>query len=121
MMDEIKQVIVVRKDLKLPKGKLSVQVAHACVDCVFDSIRNSKKTKIVENWRNEGMKKSVLYTDNLDLLLELYNSMKREGFVLSLIKDAGKTVVEPGTITCFGIGPDYSVLIDKYTSNLKLV
>ena len=50
-----KQVIIVRQDLKMPKGKMSTQVAHASVDAVMKS---DKET--VEAWKDEGQKKAVL-------------------------------------------------------------
>ena len=52
---EFKQVILVRQDLKLPKGKMAAQCAHASVEAVF----NSDKSK-VDAWRDQGQKKIVL-------------------------------------------------------------
>ena len=46
---------------------------------------------------------------------------KSEKLKTALIKDAGHTVVEPGTITCLGIGPDKEYKIDKITGKLKMV
>ena len=51
----MKQVILVRQDLKLPKGKLSSQVAHASVDAVLKSKKES-----IDEWKKQGMKKIVL-------------------------------------------------------------
>ena len=39
----------------------------------------------------------------------------------ALIKDAGRTQIEPGTITALGIGPALESDIDKYTKDLKLL
>ena len=47
--------------------------------------------------------------------------LENEGIKVSLIKDAGHTVVEPGTITCLGAGPDLEEKIDKVTGKLKMV
>ena len=45
----------------------------------------------------------------------------KEKLVNALIKDAGKTQVESGTITCLAIGPDEEKKIDKITGNLKIL
>lgn len=112
----LKQVILVRDDLKLPKGKLAAQVAHASVDAVLHS-----KPALVRNWRSTGMKKIVLKVKDLDELLKFEKAAKQHDFVTSLITDAGLTTVEPGTTTCLGIGPDAEVKIDELTGMLKMM
>jgi len=111
-----KQVILVREDLKLPKGKLASQVAHAAVESV---LRSNKETVLA--WRAEGMPKIVLGVKDLKEIQEYQAKAKKEKLVASLITDAGRTVVEPGTVTCLGIGPDKEEKIDKITKDLKLI
>ena len=111
-----KQVILVREDLKLPKGKMSAQVAHASLEAALKSDK-----KIVAGWRESGAKKVVLKVNDLDELLKYKDLCKSEKLKTALIKDAGHTVVEPGTITCLGIGPDKEYKIDKITGKLKMV
>lgn len=113
---DLKQVIVVRQDLKLPKGKMASQVAHASVEAVF----RSDKSK-VEEWHANGMKKVIVKAADEKELLKLQNEAKKEKLVAALITDGGMTVVEPGTVTCLGIGPDEEEKIDKVTGKLKLV
>jgi len=112
----LKQVILVRRDLKLPKGKLAVQCSHASTDCALKS-----KKDIVDEWKSLGMKKVVLKVEDLKELLKYKKQADELGLVNSLIKDAGHTVVEPGTITCLGIGPDEEEKIDKVSGKLKCV
>ena len=112
----MKQVILVRMDLKLPKGKLASQVAHAAVACYANSNSSLKK-----EWISEGMKKIVLKVKDLEELEHYASLAKKNDLVCELISDAGRTVVEPGTITCLGIGPDEEELIDKVTGNLKIL
>lgn len=111
-----KQVILVREELKLPKGKLAAQVSHASVDATLKSDR-----KLVDLWKKEGGKKVVLKVkDEKDLFK--YKQMAEElGLKTALITDAGHTVLEPGTITCLGIGPDLEEKIDKVSGKLKMV
>ena len=112
----MKQVILVRADLKLSKGKMSSQVSHASVESVFKS-----KKEIIERWRKEGMKKIVLKVKDLDELLKYKKEAEENKLVTALITDAGKTEVEPGTTTCLAIGPDEEEKIDKITGKLKII
>jgi len=110
----LKQVIVVRSDLKLSKGKLSAQVAHAAISA-------AEISKFKKQWFAEGQKKVVVKCEGLDDLLEIYERSKTSSIATSLIQDAGLTEIPPGTITCIGIGPDEEQKIDKITKNLKLL
>lgn len=112
----MKQVIVVRNDLKLPKGKLSAQAAHASVEAVLRSSQSD-----VSTWRSQGMAKIVVKVDSEKELLECQQSAKAKKLVAAVITDAGKTVVAPGTRTCLGIGPAEDDVIDGVTGKLKLM
>lgn len=113
---DYKQAILVRQDLKLPKGKMAVQAAHASVEAVLRSDKN-----LVKEWRNEGMAKIVLKVADEKELLKYNQIAKDLGLVTAVITDAGRTVVEPGTRTCLGIGPDTEEKVDEVISELKLV
>lgn len=112
---ELKQVILIRSDLKLPKGKAAAQAAHASVEAV---LRSSQEH--VDDWHSAGMKKIVLKVADEKELLRYQQAAKRAGLVASLITDAGKTVVAPGTKTCVGIGPDDEAKIDAVTGELPM-
>ncbi|TKJ17052.1 aminoacyl-tRNA hydrolase [Candidatus Woesearchaeota archaeon B3_Woes] len=112
----MKQVILVRKDLKLPKGKLAAQVSHASVGALLKSHKDD-----ISKWRNQGMKKVILKVADEKELFKFKQLAEDNGLTAELITDAGKTVVEPGTITCLGIGPDKEEKIDKITGSLKMV
>jgi PTH2 family peptidyl-tRNA hydrolase len=112
----MKQVIIVRKDLKLSKGKMASQVSHASVEAV---LRSDKK--IVSKWRDTGMKKVVVECADKKELFSLKMQAEQAGIVSALIADAGRTEVEPGTETCLAIGPDSEEKIDKISCKLKMV
>ena len=112
----LKQVIVVRNDLKLPKGKLSAQVSHASLEAALKSPRD-----IMDAWRNDGAKKVVLKVESLEELKKYEALARREKLISALITDAGHTTVSPGTVTCLGIGPDKEETIDKVTGKLKML
>ncbi len=112
----MKQVILVRQDLKLPKGKMASQVAHASLEAALDSGKDR-----LNEWRSEGSKKVVLRVKDEAELFSFYESAKRSKLKAVLIRDAGKTVVEPGTATAVAIGPDEDGKIDRITGKLKMV
>jgi peptidyl-tRNA hydrolase len=112
----MKQVIVVNEALKLPRGKLAAQVAHAALGAFLDAPPKSQRL-----WLEEGMPKVVLQCDSETVLCELEVKANEAGLPVILIRDAGHTVVEPGTITCLGIGPAEIEAIDRLTGAMKLV
>ena len=111
-----KQVIIIRADLKLPKGKACAQAAHASIDAAHKAHKEDYKA-----WRTEGMAKIVVKTDNLEELYKHIQEAKNAGLPTSTITDAGKTTVEPGTTTCGAIGPAKEETIDQITGKLKLL
>jgi len=116
---EFKQVIVVRKDLKLSKGKMAVQVAHASLESFLKT--NKKFQEIAKKWLQEGAKKVVVFAEDEKHLLMLKEKASAEKIPNVLIRDAGLTQLEPGTTTCLGIGPYAEKEIDEVTGGLKLV
>lgn len=116
---EVKQVIVVRRDVKMGKGKLAVQVAHASVAALLEALNSRKEW--VDTWLRQGQKKIVVRVDSLDELLRIYDRAKNAGLPTALISDRGLTQLEPGTITAVGIGPAPSKRIDEITGELKLL
>lgn len=112
----MKQVIVMRTDLKMGKGKIAAQACHASLNCY----KNADKSKI-KAWELSGQKKVVLKISSKEELLELNNIVKQTNLPHSLITDAGHTQIEPATITCLGIGPGCDDEIDKLTGHLKLL
>ncbi|HXS59806.1 MAG TPA: aminoacyl-tRNA hydrolase [Candidatus Sulfopaludibacter sp.] len=116
MQEDIKFVIVVRKDLNMTCGKIATQVGHACSSVVHNHIND------VYNWINYGnQKKSVLKVKSEKELIDLIRKARELKISSTIIRDAGKTQVEPNTLTCCGFGPDISQKIDKLTGHLKLL
>jgi PTH2 family peptidyl-tRNA hydrolase len=115
-MGKFKQVILVRADLKIGKGKIATQVAHAAVGAL-----KLVDEEVAREWEKEGSKKVVLKVKDEKELLQIYKEVKKEKIPCLLVKDAGLTQVRAGTITALGIGPVEEKRIDKITGKLKLL
>ncbi len=113
---ELKQAIVLRSDLQMGKGKLVAQGAHASI-CAY---MNSGKEERAE-WAEGGMKKIALKVGSESELMEYFQKCKAAGLKPALIRDAGHTQVDPGTITGFGVGPAYENELDAILGKLKLL
>ncbi|MFH8080562.1 MAG: peptidyl-tRNA hydrolase Pth2 [Candidatus Aenigmatarchaeota archaeon] len=109
-----KQVIVLRKDLKMSKGKAAAQACHAAVH----SFELTKKD-VREKWKLFGSKKVVLAVNGEEEILKIYEQAKKEKIPSFLVKDAGLTELKPGTITALGLGPVEEEKVDKITGRLK--
>jgi len=116
---QLKQAIVVRTDLKMGKGKLATQVAHASVTAFYETL--SKKPDIAVRWIKEGQKKVVLKVKSVKELKLIFEDAINNGIIAVMIHDAGLTQLEPGTITSVAIGPDIEEKIDSITGKLKLL
>ncbi len=115
----MKQAIVVRADLKMGKGKLAAQVAHASLSAA--EATQQKKNAWYDEWKMEGQAKIVLKVESEDALKELLQKAKSAGLATSLVEDRGLTQLEPGTVTCLGIGPGPDMEVDRITGKLKLL
>ena len=118
-MSGLKQVILVRTDLKMGRGKLAAQVAHASVQCFYITLK--EKPDLAHEWISQGQKKVVLKVPDYKTALERYEQAVERGIIACIIRDAGHTQLEPGTLTAIGIGPDKEELIDEITGDLKLL
>jgi peptidyl-tRNA hydrolase len=112
----MKQIMVVNEELPLPRGKLAAQVAHASIAAFLSASGDQQ-----QQWLQAGMPKIVLKCPSEEALLELLSDAEARSLPAYLVRDAGRTVLSEGTITCLGIGPADSAEIDKVTGDLKLL
>jgi PTH2 family peptidyl-tRNA hydrolase len=117
-MDEIKQVIIVRADLDMGRGKAAAQCAHASLSSYLNAVSAHKDT--VKDWLESGQKKIVLKVDGEEALVKFYEAFKFKKIPCALVSDAGLTEIPPGTKTALGIGPWKSQELDVLTRGLKL-
>lgn len=116
---EYKQVIVVRTDLGMSRGKTAAQVAHASLGSAEKAQEYAEEW--YDAWRREGQKKVVVKAKDERELYELYELSKGAGLPCYIVNDAGLTELPPGTTTTLGIGPAPDEKMDKVTGHLKLL
>ena len=114
-----KQVIIVRNDLEMSKGKTATQAGHAAVSAAEDARKHYAKWWSA--WFSEGKCKIVVKVNGEKELLKLEDEAQEMGLPHALIADRGLTEVPPGTVTCLGIGPAPADKVDKITGKLSLL
>ena len=116
-----KMILVVRNDLGMSPGKMCAQCSHAAVDLVLAAQRTSPHSAWLQNWKDDACAKITLQAPDMATLKKLYDDAKAAGLPAVLIRDAGRTQVDPGTTTVLGIGPAPNALIDPITGKLQLL
>ncbi|MEF8780195.1 MAG: peptidyl-tRNA hydrolase Pth2 [Haloferacaceae archaeon] len=111
----MKQAIVARTDLGMGRGKLAAQVAHASLSAYEDADERTRRA-----WKGEGQKKVVLEAAGEAQLFELADVAEREGLPHAIVRDAGHTQLDPGTVTTLGVGPGEDEVVDRVTGDLSL-
>ena len=133
-----KQVIVIRKDLQMPSGKLAAQVSHASMAPLIEKMRGFSHELVTPNveeqrlfidlipgdawkdWLDGRFRKIIVYVKSEEKLLNIFQKAKDANLPCSLIKDAGFTFFDEPTYTCVGIGPCWSDDVDQITGKLPL-
>lgn len=117
-----KQSIVLRKDLKMGHGKAAAQASHASCDAVFEIMESNRRDwkDWLDAWKKQGQMKVVLKVNTREEIEEVYRQALELGLPCSIISDAGRTQLPPGTITAVAIGPAPEEIVDRITGKLKL-
>jgi PTH2 family peptidyl-tRNA hydrolase len=126
MSDRIaKQVIVMRTDLGMRKGKMVAQGAHASIGAfmligIGDYSADVKRA--FHEWVSGAFTKICVCVDTADELLSIYGEALDAELPVKLITDSGRTEFHGHpTITCLAIGPAWSDDIDPITGHLRLL
>lgn len=122
MNEPTKQVIVMRRDLKMRRGKEIAQGSHASMAFIIQRLENFQPNLAEKDWLEGIFAKICVRVNSEEELMDIYEKAKEAGLEVHLITDAGKTEFhgEP-TKTCLAIGPDYASKIDPITSGLSLL
>ncbi|MWG35508.1 peptidyl-tRNA hydrolase Pth2 [Halomarina oriensis] len=112
----MKQAIVARTDIGMGTGKLAAQVAHASLSAYENAGPDAQR-----EWKSGGQKKIVLEASGESEVFELAEQARREGLPHAVVRDAGHTQLDPGTVTTLAVGPANDAMVDKVTGDLSLL
>ena len=112
----MKQVMIVRTDLKMRKGKIAAQCCHGAIG----AYKKSPADKI-RKWENEAYAKVVLKVQTLGELTALKKLADEKGIANYLVVDAGRTQIPTSSVTVLALGPDEDEILDEVTGDLKLL
>ena len=115
----MKQIIVIRTDLKMGRGKIAAQAGHAAV-LGADKVRKIRPQWFRE-WIASGQAKIAVRAGSLEELLEIKVAAETIGLPVVEVEDRGLTQLPPGTMTCMAIGPAPAGGIDQVTGSLRLL
>jgi len=131
--ERIKLVLVVRSDLDMGKGKIAAQCSHAALKAyrmlsqyekggANGSEKARRLREIKTLWEGSGEKIVVCRGDGGQEQLEgILDQARRKGVLAGTTRDAGRTQVEPGSLTVLFVGPDRESVVDSFTGHLKLL
>ncbi|MDB2213918.1 aminoacyl-tRNA hydrolase [Mycobacteroides abscessus] len=117
-MSELKQMIVMRKDLGMRAGKMVAQGAHASLAATLEYLSDPR----VEEWLQGSFTKVCVRVESEEELIGLWDKAIKAGIPNSLITDNGLTEFHGVlTTTCCAIGPATADQLAPITGELKLL
>ncbi|KAI3427923.1 hypothetical protein D9Q98_006315 [Chlorella vulgaris] len=118
--EELKMVLVVNGELRMGKGKIGAQCAHAAVGAV-ERLHERSQTAALQQWEMHGQPKICLLAPSTQALRELASQAAARSLPTFVVQDAGRTQVAAGSRTVLAIGPATKSAIDQVTGHLKLL
>lgn len=139
-MYKSKMMIVMRRDLKMRKGKIAAQAGHACIEAVLMALTkenlindivmtdegmmlntDGKENTPLSDWFNYGCTKICVYVDSEEELLSIEAKAKERDVIAAVITDAGMTEFHGNpTKTCLALEPLPAEVADELTGDLPL-
>lgn len=139
-MYNAKMMIIMRRDLKMRKGKIAAQAGHACVEAVLMALCRENRLSSLEmtpdgmslkpdgrpdtalsDWFRYGQAKVCVYVDSEEELLDAARRAEEKGVLAAIITDAGMTEFHGvPTKTCLALEPLPVERADEITGQLPL-
>jgi len=137
--DYVREIIVVRKDLHMPTGKVAAMAAHAAMTFLTERLKgpfgepatymSGEFTSTQIKWLTQlepgsedqlSFAKIVVAVHSEEELWQVYDNAQRAGLEVHKVVDSGYSHNKPNTFTCIAIGPDYPDRLNPVTGELGL-
>lgn len=113
----MKQMLVLRKDLKMQRGKEIAQGAHASLAATLENLDHPS----VKEWLSGAFAKVAVGVETEEELLAIVEQAKEAGLITRTIVDSGRTQFNGvHTLTCAAIGPATNEQLQPITGHLGL-
>jgi len=113
-----KQMLVVRKDLNMRKGKIAAQAAHASLASYLEHYKDRR----MDAWLAGAFAKICVSVDSEEEFDEIVSKARDAGILTTVIVDQGRTEFNGvPTKTVAAIGPDTHEALYSVTGHLKLL
>lgn len=134
-----KQVIAIRKDLNMRKGKIAAQASHASMSFLTKGMSSSyglgstlpsfttdtffvEEAQEIRHWLKNSFRKICVYVNSEQELKDLHQKALDSGLISHIVEDNGATEFNGvKTLTCCAIGPHYEERFEGITDHLPLL
>lgn len=132
-----KQVIVIRKDLKMRRGKEISQACHSSMAFLTKEMYcaisndgfefstkdfNTEQTEEINHWLHNSFRKICVYVNSEEDLKDLHQKAIDKGMISHIIEDNGATEFNGvKTLTALAIGPHADEKFEGLTDHLPLL
>ena len=116
---ELFGIFVIRKDLKMGKGKICAQCGHASLGIFCKILRQIPG--VAQNWFDNKFQKQFFYCNSLEELNEIRNRAIQNNLFTEVIRDAGRTQIAAGSVTVLAVGPVTAEQIPILTKGLTMI
>lgn len=138
-MENTKQIIVIRKDLNMRKGKIAAQASHASMafltkdmnflsdvdyteNIMYGDITFGRHSPEIVHWLRNSFRKICVYVNSEEELLELHQKALDKGLISHIVEDNGLTEFNGvKTLTALAIGPAWDEKFIGITDQLPLL
>lgn len=119
MTRELKMWLAVRQDINMSKGKLAAQAGHAYGDLYLAAALHIPE--VFQTYRDHATPKITVKAKNAEAIQRIVVECASANICCETVRDAGRSELEPGTVTVAAFGPAYYDELPKFLQRLQVM